>query len=78
MCYIGHYKAILCRHISNAVHTASYVMIHSDMVLFSVVVLSGLDFKAAGGSIVCYRLSNYLLPGCRVADIMHDMGAFCG
>ena len=30
-------------------------------------VQSGLDFKAAGGSVVRYCLSNYLLQGHRVA-----------
>ena len=46
----------------------------------SVVVPSGLDFEAAGGSVVCYCLSNYLLRGHR-SRCKHDMGALsvkCG
>ena len=35
---------------------------------------SGLDFQAAGGSIVRYCLSNYLLRGHPDAVNMHDMG----
>ena len=39
--------------------------------------LSGIDFEAAGSSVVHYCLSNYLLRGHQVA-VKHDMGALSG
>ena len=54
-------------HVSNAARTASYTMLTVTCSIQSVVVLSGLDFEATGGSVVCYCLSNCLLRGHRFA-----------
>ena len=40
---------------------------HGDIVPFTVLCAIRLDFEAAGGSVVRYCLSNYLLRGHRVA-----------
>ena len=48
---------------ANAACTASYTMLMVTWCHSGCCVPSGLDFEAAGGSIVCYCLSNYLLQG---------------
>ena len=52
--------------IANAACTASYIMLMVTWCHSGCCVPSGLDFEPAGGSIVHYCLSNYLLQGHRV------------
>ena len=53
--------------VANAVRTVSYTMLTVTWCRSECCVPSGLDFEAAGDSVVHYFVSNYLLRGLRTA-----------